>query len=129
MSLLTGMAFQPNSNLLTSWNSDGKLAIWDISDLADPKKTETLDGPISIAVFSRDGKLMASSSADDNVVTLWDAADFAKLSTIKTDGDYVSSIALSTDGKTLVIIGDKITFWDITDPKKPAQLTSLAQPR
>ena len=122
----TGMAFQPNSNLLTSWSSDGKLAIWDISDLADPIKTETLDGPISSAVFSRDGKLMASS-AEDNVVTLWDATDFANLSTIKTDGDFVSSIALSTDGKTLVIIGEKITFSDITDPKKPAQLTSLSQ--
>ena len=106
----------------------GNLAVWDVSDLADPKKTKTLDGPISIAVFSRDGKLMASSNSDNNVVTLWDATDFVTLSTIKTDGDYVSSIALGTDDKTLIIIGDKIIFWDITDPKKPVQLTSLSQP-
>ncbi len=123
-----GMAFQPNSNFLTPWNSDEKLEKWDVSDLANPKKTETLDGPISIAVFSRDGTLMASSNSDDNIVTLWDAADFSKLGTIKADGDYVDSIALGTDDKTLVSIGDKITFWDITDPKKPIQLTSLAQP-
>ena len=125
---VSGMAFQPNTNFLTSWNSDGKLTIWDVSDLANPKKTETLDGPVSIAVFSRDGKLMVSSNNDDNVVTLWDAADFSKLGTIKADGIYVGSIALSTDDKTLVIIGDKIDFWNITDPKKPVQLTSLVQP-
>jgi WD40 repeat protein len=124
--ITTGMAFQPNSNLLTSWNSNEKLTVWDISNLANPNKTETLNGPISTAVFSHDGKLMASN-AKDNVVTLWNGTDFTSLSTIKTEDDYMNSIALNTDGKTLAIIGDKITFWDITDPKKPVQLASLSQ--
>ncbi len=124
----TGMAFKPNSNLLASWNSDGKLEVWDISDLANPKKTETLDGSINDAVFSRDGELLASSSDNDNIVTLWDAADFAKLSTIiKADNDSVNAIEFSTDGKILAVNGKKIIFWDITDPKKPVQLTILPQ--
>lgn len=124
----TGMAFKPNSNLLTSWNSDGKFEVWDISDLANPKKTETLDGSINDAVFNRDGELMASSSDNDNIVTLWDAADFAKLSTIiKADNDSVKAIEFSTDGKILAVNGKKIISWDITDPRKPVQLTILPQ--
>ncbi len=50
------MAFEPNSNLITTTNSDGNLAIWDITTPASPKKIKTLNGPISIAIFSRDGK-------------------------------------------------------------------------
>jgi WD40 repeat protein len=124
----TGMAFQPNSNLLTSWNSDGKFQVWDISDLANPEKTETLDGSINDAVFSRDGLLMASSSDNDNIVTLWDAADFAQLSKIiKADNNSVSAIGFSPDGKILAVNGKKIIFWDITDPEKPVQLTILPQ--
>jgi WD40 repeat protein len=120
------MAFKPNSSLLTSWNSDGKLAIWDVADLANPEKTKTLDGPINVAVFSRDGSLMATSGGD-NIVTLWDASEFVKLGTAKIDNDSVNAIELSTDGKTLAVIGKKIIFWDVTDPKKPVQLTILSQ--
>jgi len=122
----SGMAFQSNSNLLTSWNSDGKFTLWDVSDLANPKKTKTLDEIIKVAVFSYDGKLMASSG-DGNVVTLWDAGDFIKLSTVKIDNDAVNAIELSPDGKTLAVIGKKISLWDVTDPKKPVQLTILSQ--
>ena len=123
---VNSMAFKPNSTLLTMGNSDGKLAIWDVADPADPAKIKTLSGPINITVFSRDGNLMATSDYG-NTVTLWNAADFAKLGTIKIDNDSVNAIELSTDGKTLAVIGDKIVFWNITDPKKPAKLTTLPQ--
>jgi WD40 repeat protein len=123
---VSDMAFKPGSNLLTSWSADGKLEIWDISNLASPKKTQTLDGIINVAVFSRDGKRMASSG-DDNSVTIWDAADFADLGTVKIDDASVKAIELSPDGKTLAVIGKKIILWNITDPKKPTQLAVLPQ--
>jgi len=123
---VSGMAFKPSSNLLTSWNADGKLAIWDISNLASPEKIQTLDGVINVAVFSRDGKRMASSGKD-NIVTIWDAEDFTKLGTVKIDNDTVNAIELNPDGNTLAAIGKKIILWNITDPQKPAQLAVLSQ--
>jgi WD40 repeat protein len=107
-------------------DSDGKFTTWDISDLANPKKIKTWDGSINIIVFSRDGNLMASMDYD-NTVTIWNTTDFVKLSTISMNNDQVNAIELSTDGKTLAIMGGKIAFWDISDPKKPVQLVTLPQ--
>jgi WD40 repeat protein len=102
------------------------MAIWDITVPAAPEMTKTVNGPINIAIFSRDGTLMASSE-NNNIVTLWNTKDFSKLGTIKIDNDSVNALEFSTDGKTLAIIGEKIIFWDITDPKKPAELVTLPQ--
>lgn len=121
-----GMAFKPNSSLLASWNSDGKLTVWNVSDPASPKQEEKLNEKIDVAVFNHDGSVMASSNYGD-VVALWDTTDFSKISTIKLEDDYAATLEFSADGKTLIIIGAETTFWDITDPQKPVQITTLPE--
>ncbi len=119
-------AFQPNSNTLVSIDSEGNLASWDISDLSNPKKVKTREGPASVVIFTNDGSLMASMNYDETA-TLWNTADFSKLGAIRMSGGQITAIGFNADGKILAINGEKIVFWDVSDPKKPAQLVILPQ--
>ncbi len=120
------MAFQPNSNILLSVDNEYRMTTWDISDLSNPVKLKTQDGPASIVIFNNDGSLMASMDFDETA-TLWNMKDFSKLGTITMSGETVNAIEFSADGKILAVNGEKVVFWDISDPKKPVKLSTLPQ--
>lgn len=64
--------------------------------------------------FSRDGRLVATGSAD-NTATIWDAKTGTILGTPLTHEDVVNSVEFSPDGRTLLTAsGDtKARFWDV----------------
>jgi WD40 repeat protein len=69
---------------------------------------------VESAVFSPDGRTLASGSAD-KTIKLWDAASGQLLRTLTGHTDSVGSVAFSPDGRTLASgSADKtIKLWGI----------------
>ena len=63
--------------------------------------------------FSPDGRLLATSSADHNIV-LWDAKKFKAQSTLKGHKGEVTAVAFSPDSQLLVSSGKdtRVILWD-----------------
>ncbi len=69
------------------------------------------EGPVTSAVFSADGRLIATSSAD-GTARVWEAATGKTLFLFRPGGP-VARVALSPDGKTLAAaVGERVQRWD-----------------
>ena len=91
---------------------------WESSRLSDGHTAA-----VRRAVFSRDGRLLASCGEDAKVI-VWDFARRKRLATFTDHTDWVVAIAFSPDGKLLASGGfDKtIIVWDMTRFEKSAVL-------
>ncbi|MFD3548286.1 hypothetical protein ACFWUW_22245 [Streptomyces sp. NPDC058655] len=92
-------------------------------------------GPVDdVAVFFRDGTLLATSGGRTRSVELWDTADAVRpqrLATLTGFPDAVSTVSLSRDGRTLAVLtgGDsspspvhELSLWNVTDLRHPRRL-------
>jgi WD40 repeat protein/energy-coupling factor transporter ATP-binding protein EcfA2 len=84
---------------------------------------------VSSAVFSPDGRTLATGSYD-RTVRLWDISNPqhpAELATLTGHTDTVFSVAFSPDGHTLATASRDRTvrLWNISNPQRPAELATL----
>ncbi|KAK6352023.1 hypothetical protein TWF718_005172 [Orbilia javanica] len=110
----TVVSFSPNSHLLASGLSDGKVRVWETTGaLLHTMKGHT-NGVLTIA-FSLDGKFLASGSYDETI-RVWDPAAGVQLHILEGHTDVVYSIAFSPDGRLLASSsGDStVRLWDTT---------------
>jgi len=98
----------------------GAQQVLKIIDLASGK-VRTLtghQGTIASVAISPDGKLIASASADHNVI-VWNAASGVPLRTLAGHGEGASAVAFAAGGRTLITgAGDKmLRVWDVASGK------------
>jgi RNA polymerase sigma factor (sigma-70 family) len=107
---IAGSAFSADGKLLLTVGSQ-ETRVWDVTN---GKKLDALPGAQgSLAVFSRDGKLLAVAGTD-HCVHLWDWVTRKELPRTPRHADHIRSLAFSPDGRTLASVGDAspIHLWD-----------------
>ena len=85
--------------------------------------------PILSAIYSPDGKRIATSHRDGEVA-LWDSATAKILLTIKAHQGAVTCLAFSPDGRRLVTGGadGQLKIWDVASGKQVAGVAAPANP-
>jgi WD40 repeat protein len=113
---IRSLDFSPDSHLLASASVDKTVRVWDVEARKEVRALEregfvqmTAKGPITqpitvpalAAVFSPDGKLLATAGAD-RVVRLWNVADGELVRTLQGHTMSVTALTFSADGKRLL---------------------------
>jgi WD40 repeat protein len=115
------MALSPDGKLVAVGHNiehevPGTIRLWDVES---GRLVHTLAGHtkrLCSTQFSRDGKMLVSSSFD-KTVRLWDVAQGKLLKTLGGHTDRVEGAAFSLDGKRVVSVGNQdnpvVVMWDI----------------
>ncbi|HUG35277.1 MAG TPA: hypothetical protein VMJ90_10950, partial [Anaerolineales bacterium] len=98
---------------------DAAVASPQLLQFLPPGHTET----VTSVAFSPDGKILASGSADDNIL-LWDMDTSQLIGQLPGHKDDVSSLAFSPDGKILASgsADATIALWDVEELQRIAHL-------
>ncbi|MEP6568774.1 MAG: caspase family protein [Acidobacteriota bacterium] len=104
----------------------GHVVLWDV---ASGQQIATLKGHgkgVTQVAFSRDGRLLASSSSD-NTIKIWDVATRSELRTLAGHSTNIDSLDFSPDSRLLAsACDDGSTFlWDVKTGEHLATLISL----
>jgi RNA polymerase sigma factor (sigma-70 family) len=135
MVFISGLAFSPDGKTLASTSYEGTVRIWDVATCKELRRMAGTQKAASCAVFSPDGKLLATSSADasgDHTIRIWDAATGRELHHMELHPSSAFDLAFSPDGKVLVSVGGRpgvqndsgdVRLWDVATGKEVHSLT------
>ena len=104
----------------------GEVRLWNVADGQPAGVFEGHSDSLYAAVLSPDGKLLATSSYDQQI-KLWDAANGKELRTLTGHNDAVFDLAFRPDGKILASAsGDRtVKLWDVASGER---LDTFGQP-
>ena len=106
-------AFSPDGKLFATCGTGSPVRLWDLATkraLYEFPGYKNWSGP---ALFSPDGKVLATGTGDLNTIQIWDVATRRPVATLKGHTSQISHVDFSPDGKTLVTCGNDqtIRFW------------------
>jgi WD40 repeat protein/tetratricopeptide (TPR) repeat protein/tRNA A-37 threonylcarbamoyl transferase component Bud32 len=111
-------AFRPDGKVFTATDTEGTLRLWDAetgTPLGDALY-QNERGAI-LAVFSPDGRCLATASSSSSSARLWDAATGRALGTPINQDDGILALAFRDAGKTLAVATKddaQARLWDVT---------------
>ncbi len=123
------LIFSPAGTTLAVTSYEKNQQILNLFDTASGRKAGTLNAgnkKIATMNFSRDGKLLATTYADDNAVTLWDSATGKRLHAL-AHATKVSGVAFHPTRKLVATQGqDRNQYiWDLETGERLATLVNL----
>ncbi|WP_147437667.1 WD40 repeat domain-containing protein [Streptomyces radicis] len=111
------VAFSADGGLLAALHGDGELALWNVTDPAEPRQLGQLDveeGVVDSLALSPDGSLLAHRG--DNVL-VWDVSDPARPSEVASfeSTASVGDLAFLPDNRRLLIPESTgVSLWDVS---------------
>jgi eukaryotic-like serine/threonine-protein kinase len=118
--LVNAVAFSPNGQHLVTACVDRTAQVWDTASGAPVAALVPLGGPVLRAVFSGDGRLLATIHKDGTAtsergvaVRLWDTATWQPVSPLLPH-DNIQSVNFGADGRSLITTSaDGARVWDL----------------
>jgi WD40 repeat protein len=111
------LAFSPDGKMLTSLagREDNVVRLLDVATGRERRRLEGHAGWVSEAVFSPDGKTLATRS-HDRTVRLWEVATGRERQRLEGHRGLVNALAFSADGRLLATAGGDVTVlvWNAT---------------
>lgn len=106
--------------------TNGQVVLWDTATGQQLGAIKGHGKGVTDVVFSRDGKLLASSGTD-NTIKIWDFASKRELRTLNGHTANVESMDFSPDGRLLASAGDdgSVFLWDANTGEHLLTLVSL----
>jgi len=113
-SIVTAVAFSPDSRLLATASRDGTVKVWDITTRELRHTLLGHSGPVNTVAFTPDGTALASGGKDQTV-KFWDVVTGVEQRTFQQGlvGE-VRSLAFSPDGKVLAVADQNVQMLDVT---------------
>jgi WD40 repeat protein len=128
-------SFNQKGTMLAVGRGDGRLSLWDLKNLKDPKLIKALPvrAELSTLGFSPDGKTLAIGEGHN--ISLWnitDPTDPQRLTSIYLKQWFTlydaENFAFSPDGRMLAAatsLDKTAMLWDVSDPAQPYKIATL----
>lgn len=106
------VGYSPDGHTLVTAGDD-TIKLWDAVSLNFKARLAGHTGDIHMAVFSPNGKMVASNSST-GVIKIWDASNGALIKSLYAHINNAPAVVFSDDGKMLLTLGEEGTLkvWD-----------------
>ena len=98
------VAYSPDSKLVVTGGSDGRLILWDAATGREVRRLEGHGDAVTAVAFSPDGRLVVTSGWDRSV-RLWDVATGRQIRTFSGHPTLVNDVGFSPDGRRIISAG------------------------
>jgi WD40 repeat protein len=118
------LALSGDGKSLAGVSGDAPVVVWDVATRSELRRLDSKGFRMGVAL-SPDGKIIASTSANDGPPQIWETDTGKRL---EGPSDHFGCVACSPDGKRLALgRSDSIVLWDLQTGKAGATLKSGAE--